>query len=127
MGVGLVITATGIWIMKKKPCQSANITGDVDEKHIGKEFSETFIRETKNLIDSMAAGFKKQGESEGQGTKKDGHRDGQKGSSWLNVLFIFVLGFIAGIIVSSIKRKTDQSGNIPETHVDDKPNDTAQK
>jgi len=127
MGVGLVITVSGIWIMKKKPGQSTNIPRDGAEKHIGKEFGETFIRETKNLIDSMVAGFKKQGESEGQGTKEDAKKDDEKGSSWLNVLFIFVLGFIAGIIVSSIKRKTDQSGGIPETHVDDKPNGTAQK
>lgn len=127
MGSGLVITVAGIWIMKKKSRQSAYIPGDIGEKNIGKEFSETFICETIKLIDNLIAGFKIKRESESQGTKEDTKKDAQKGSSWLNVLLIFVLGFIAGVIVSSIKRKTDQSGNIPEPHVDDKPNGTDQK
>jgi hypothetical protein len=127
MGAGLVITASGIWIMKKKSRQSANTTGDVYEKHLGKEFSETIICEIIKLFDNLVAGFKKQGESEGQEPKEDAKKDAQKGSSWLNVLLIFVSGFIAGVIVSSIKRKTDQSGNIPDPHVDDKPNGTDQE
>lgn len=127
MGAGLVIAAAGIWIMKKKSRQFVHITGGGDEKHIGKEFSETFICETIKLIDSLVAGFKKQGESEGQGTKEDDKKDVQKGSAWLKVFLIFISGFIAGVIVSSIKRKTDQSDNIPEPHVDDKPKGTDKK
>ncbi len=86
MGVGLVITIAGVWIMKKKSHQSANIPEDGAKKHNGKEFGETFTSETEKLI-----------------------------------------GFIAGIIVSCIKRSTDQSGNISDVHSDDKPNGTAQK
>ena len=127
MGVGLVITISGVWIMKKKSHQSANIPEVGAEKHNGKEFGETFTSETEKLIDTMAAEFKKCVDSLFQGRKDDGKKDDQKGSSWFNAMLIFVIGFIAGIVVSSIKRTTDQSGNISETHVDDKPNGAAQK
>lgn len=127
MGVGLIITISGVWIMKKKSHQSANIPEDGDEKQIGKEFGETFTSETEKLIDTMAAEFKKHVDSIFQGKKEDGKKDDQKGSSWFNAMLIFVIGFIAGIIVSSIKRTTDQSGNISDVHSDDKPNGTDQK
>ena len=127
MGVGLVITISGVWIMKKKSHQSANISEDDAEKQSGKEFGETFTGETEKLIDTVAAEFKKHVDSIFQGGKEDGKKDDQKGSSWLNAMLIFVIGFIAGIIVSSIKRATDKSGNIPEAHSDDKPNGAAQK
>ena len=127
MGVGLVITISGVWIMKKKSHQSANISEDDAEKQSGKEFGETFTGETEKLIDTVAAEFKKHVDSILQGGKEDGKNDDQKGSSWFNALLIFVIGFIAGIIVSSIKRATDKSGNIPEAHSDDKPNGAAQK
>ena len=78
MGTGLVITASGIYIMKKKSPQSAYITVSIDEKYIGKEFSETFICETKKLIDNLIAGFKTKGASEGQGTKEDTKKGAQK-------------------------------------------------
>ena len=127
MGVGLVITISGVWIMKKKSHQSANIPEDGAEKQSDKEFGETFTGETEKLINNMAAEFKKSIDSVFQGGKEDGKKDDQKGSSWFNALLIFVIGFIAGIIVSSIKRATDKSGNIPEAHSDDKPNGAAQK
>jgi hypothetical protein len=127
MGVGLVITISGVWMTKKKSHQSANILEDGAEKQSDKEFGETFTSETEKLIDTMAAEFKKCVDSLFQGRKDDGKKDDQKGSSWLNAILIFVIGFIAGIVVSSIKRTTDQSGNISETHSNDKPNDPAQQ
>jgi len=127
MGVGLVVTISGIWIMKKKSHQSANIPEGGAEKHSGKEFGETFAGETEKLINTMASEFKKSVDSVFQGKKEDGKKDDQKGSSWFNALLIFAVGFIAGIIVSSINRATDQSGNESDVHNDDKPNGAAQQ
>ena len=59
MGVGLVVTISGVWFMKKKSHQSANIPEDGAEKHNGKEFGETFTSETEKLINNMAAEFKR--------------------------------------------------------------------
>ena len=75
----------------------------------------------------MASEFKKSVDSVFQGKKEDGKKDDQKGSSWFNALLIFAVGFIAGIIVSSINRATDQSGNESDVHNDDKPNGAAQQ
>ncbi len=127
MGAALVITVSGIWIMKKKSRRSANIPEDGAEKQSGKESGEAFAGETEKLIDTMAAEFKKHIDSIFQGGKENGKKDDQKGSSWFNTILIFVIGFIAGIIVSSIKRATDQSGNIPDAHSGDKPPGAAQK
>lgn len=127
MGVGLVITISGIWIMKKKSHPSANIHEDSAEKQSSKESGQTSAGETEKLIGTMAAEFKKHVDSIFQGGKEDGKKDDQKGISWFNTLLIFIIGFIAGIIVSSIKRATDQSGNISETHGNDKPPGAAQQ
>ncbi len=127
LGVGLAITTSGVWIMKKKSRPSAKTPEDGAEKQSGKEPGETFTSETENLIQTMAAEFKKQLDSIFQGKKEDGKKDDQKGSSWFNAMLIFVIGFIAGIVVGGIKRTTDQSGNIPDAPTDGKPNGTDQK
>ena len=113
--------------MKKKSRPFTNMPEDGAEKQSGKESGETFTGETEKLIDAIASEFKKCVDSVFQGGKGDGKKDDQKGSSWFNTMLIFVIGFIAGIIVSSIKRATDQSDNIPETHSDDTSNDAARK
>ncbi len=114
MGIGIAVTASGIWVMKKKSHCYANSTGDVNEKHTGKEFSETFLHEAKKLIDDLLAGFTKQEKSGAREAKEADIQGKQKGLSWLQVLLLFALGFIAGIVVSSIKRKTDTSEDTPE-------------
>lgn len=127
MGVGLVVTISGVWLMKKKSRPSANIPEDGTEKQSGKESGETFTSETEKLIDTMAAEFKKGIDSVFQGGKEDGKKDDLKGNSWFNAMLIVVIGFIAGILVCSIKRTTDQSGNIPDAHANDKPNGTVRQ
>ncbi len=125
MGTGLVITASGIWIMKKKSHPFINMPSGGADKQSGKESGETFTGETEKLIDTMASEFKKHVDSIFHGGKEDGKKDEQKGSSWFTALLIFVVGFIAGIVVSGIKRTADQSGNIPEPRSDDKSNDAS--
>ncbi len=127
MGAGLVITISGIWIIKKKSHQSENIPDGGAEKQSSKESGEMFTGETEKLIDTMAAEFKKHVDSIFQGGKEDGKKDDRKGSSWFTAMLIFVIGFIAGIIVSRIKTTTDPSGNTSETHCNDKPNDPTQQ
>lgn len=127
MGVGLVITFSGIWLMKKKSHQTANIPEGGAEKQSSNESGETSTGETEKLIYTMAAEFKKHVDSIFQGGKEDGKKDDQKGSSWFKALLIFAVGFIAGIIVSRIKKATDQSGNVSDVHNDDKPNGAAQQ
>lgn len=124
MGVGVVITVSGIWIMKKKSHPSPNIPDDGAEKQRGGESGETFTGETEKLIDTMVAEFKKRLDSLFHGKKDDDKKDDQKGSSWFNAILIFVIGFIAGIVVSRIKRITDTSANTSAARSDDKPNDT---
>lgn len=114
MGTGMAITASGIWIMKKQSHRYAYSSGDAKEKHPGKEFSETFLQEARKLIDDLLAEFTKQEKSGDREAQKAGTKGEHKGISWFHVVVLFALGFIAGIVVSSIKRKTDPSEGTPE-------------
>ncbi len=127
MGVGLAGSASGIWIMKMKSSPFVSITTDADKKNRGKEFGETFLHETHKLIDNILAGLNNQEGSGGRETKENDTIVTQKCISWLNVLLLFVLGFIAGIMVSGIKRKTEQPDGKQESRAGDKPNDTDRK
>lgn len=116
MGVGLAVTVAGIWLLKKKKFRkSANAMGSSEENNLVRELLEAFFQESKKVIDAILAGCKKEERPGGQGAEANDTNGAQNGLLWLKVLSLFVLGFITGMIVKSIKRKPQQSKDTPDT------------